>query len=576
MSALRRTDPVHSRVARARLVSSPSSRQKRQHARQRPRSLAPASRTTRAASNQERTGQAPRGARALHPLRQERLRQPAARGVHDALHAAERRHPFDRSGGDQRAPASRRPTSRSVDGERLTSTLDGHSFILNPGPHDFSFSKDGHIFASAEPDDCSGAAEPLDCGIAATSGASDEARAPAKVEPRRRRSAVPPPSRPNRRRAAGEGGVPAPRSSIWLRRAPARRGRASRGSRSDRARGADAHAPHPGAQLRDRRRRCRCAGRRCVAHLLGAQGQQPARRPARRAAQQSSADHIHNLYLAADISIGVGHRGARGLVLGVRPFAIDARGGRGGSRGPLHADAGRWRRRPRARSARCRDISDHHEGSHHEASSPYHEDSSHESPIMADSALPPAGGVLLPERPRTRGRLRRQSTPATSMFSAPAIRPTCFTPLPFAECALPDGGRPPVLETPVIWYQPGGAVNNVGTPRPPRAPPILASRSTMRRRRSAGARAAPCHNREAQAAMTSHLRLCARRHEARNEQEPRGDAEHGGSLVTPPARARTSTSAWSTVSYPDGGGMPPGPEPCANPTSSSTRAPPTP
>ncbi len=36
----------------------------------------------------------------------------------------------------------------AVDGERLTSTLDGHSFILNPGAHEFSFSKDGHIFAS--------------------------------------------------------------------------------------------------------------------------------------------------------------------------------------------------------------------------------------------------------------------------------------------------------------------------------------------------------------------------------------------------------------------------------------------
>ncbi len=35
-----------------------------------------------------------------------------------------------------------------VDGERLASSLDGHSFIMNPGPHEFSFSKDGHIFAT--------------------------------------------------------------------------------------------------------------------------------------------------------------------------------------------------------------------------------------------------------------------------------------------------------------------------------------------------------------------------------------------------------------------------------------------
>ncbi len=36
----------------------------------------------------------------------------------------------------------------AVDGQRLTSSLDGHSFILDPGAHDFSFSKDGHIFAT--------------------------------------------------------------------------------------------------------------------------------------------------------------------------------------------------------------------------------------------------------------------------------------------------------------------------------------------------------------------------------------------------------------------------------------------
>ena len=38
----------------------------------------------------------------------------------------------------------------------------------------------------------------------------------------------------------------------------------------------------------------------------------------------------------------------------------------------------------------------------------------------------------------------------------------CFTLCLSPECALPDGGRPPVLETPVIWYQPGGSVNSVG------------------------------------------------------------------------------------------------------------------
>ena len=35
-----------------------------------------------------------------------------------------------------------------VDGERLTTTLDGHSLVLDPGVREFSFSKDGRVFAT--------------------------------------------------------------------------------------------------------------------------------------------------------------------------------------------------------------------------------------------------------------------------------------------------------------------------------------------------------------------------------------------------------------------------------------------
>jgi hypothetical protein len=35
-----------------------------------------------------------------------------------------------------------------VDGEKLTSSLDGHSFLLDPGMREFSFSKDGRVFAT--------------------------------------------------------------------------------------------------------------------------------------------------------------------------------------------------------------------------------------------------------------------------------------------------------------------------------------------------------------------------------------------------------------------------------------------
>jgi len=35
-----------------------------------------------------------------------------------------------------------------VDGEKLTSSLDGHSFSLDPGVREVSFSKDGRVFAT--------------------------------------------------------------------------------------------------------------------------------------------------------------------------------------------------------------------------------------------------------------------------------------------------------------------------------------------------------------------------------------------------------------------------------------------
>ena len=35
-----------------------------------------------------------------------------------------------------------------VDGEKLTSSLDGHSFLLDPGVREFSFSRDGRVFAT--------------------------------------------------------------------------------------------------------------------------------------------------------------------------------------------------------------------------------------------------------------------------------------------------------------------------------------------------------------------------------------------------------------------------------------------
>jgi len=81
----------------------------------------------------------------------------------------------------------------------------------------------------------------------------------------------------------------------------------------------------------------------------------------------------------------------------------------------------------------------------------------------------------------------------------------CFTLCLSPECALPDGGRPAILETPVIWYQPGGAVNNSGTPTQAKSttdPCVAINDAALTiRKRSCGA----CHTPGAQAAATSHF-----------------------------------------------------------------------
>jgi len=81
----------------------------------------------------------------------------------------------------------------------------------------------------------------------------------------------------------------------------------------------------------------------------------------------------------------------------------------------------------------------------------------------------------------------------------------CFSLCGSPECALPDAALPPVLDTPVIWYQPGGAVNNVGTPTPGMSTtdPCVAINDASQaiRKRSCGA----CHVPGAQAAVTSHF-----------------------------------------------------------------------
>jgi len=190
----------------------------------------------------------------------------------------------------------------AVDGARLTSTLDGHSFVLNPGPHDFSFSKDGHIFASTSLMIVQGQRNRL---IAASlqPGPSEEAPRPAKM------------SRPEARAVAAA--VTSEPETAPLEKAPAAPGvdlaATSPGKTAAPAEGADLTAR---AEPTPRRRipvlSFVTAGVGVAALGAGALLTYWGRKdtdllgPCSPRCSAASADHIHNLYLAADISIGVG------------------------------------------------------------------------------------------------------------------------------------------------------------------------------------------------------------------------------------------------------------------------------
>ncbi len=81
----------------------------------------------------------------------------------------------------------------------------------------------------------------------------------------------------------------------------------------------------------------------------------------------------------------------------------------------------------------------------------------------------------------------------------------CFTLCGSPECALPDAGLPAVLQTPPIWYQPGGSVNGVGasTPATTSADPCVAINDASQtiRKRSCG----PCHTPGTSGATLTHF-----------------------------------------------------------------------
>src|SRR5438105_191928 len=67
-----------------------------------------------------------------------------------------------------------------VDGERLASSLDGHSFPLDPGVREVSFSKDGHVFATQKVMIIQGQRNRLISASTSESGGGTVASTPAK------------------------------------------------------------------------------------------------------------------------------------------------------------------------------------------------------------------------------------------------------------------------------------------------------------------------------------------------------------------------------------------------------------
>ena len=193
------------------------------------------------------------------------------------------------------------------DGQKLASTLDGHSFIMNPGPHDFSFSKDGHIFATQSLMIVQGQRNRL---IAASIGSpeaspSEEAPRPRKVR-RTEAQSAPPIASAADREAEGKEKTGAPAVDLSAASVSSK-------NTADQPEGADLTArAEPAAKSGIPTLSYVTAGVGVAALGAGALLTYWGRKDntlldsCSPGCPQSSADHIHNLYLAADISIGVG------------------------------------------------------------------------------------------------------------------------------------------------------------------------------------------------------------------------------------------------------------------------------
>ena len=168
-----------------------------------------------------------------------------------------------------------------VDGQRLTSSLDGHSFIMNPGPHDFSFSKDGHIFASQSLMIVQGQRNRLIAAALQPAPSEDESKDKAEAPPPRAAVDLSA-ANPDKETVAKPDGA-----DLTARAEPAAKRRIP--TLSFVTAGAGVAALGAGALLTYWGRKDNTLLDACSPGC-----------------RISSADHIHNLYLAADISFAAG------------------------------------------------------------------------------------------------------------------------------------------------------------------------------------------------------------------------------------------------------------------------------
>ncbi len=195
-----------------------------------------------------------------------------------------------------------------VDGERLTSSLDGHSFLLDPGVREFSFSREGRVFATQRLMIVQGQRNRL--VSASLQPAADTTRRPGKVKKAAPAIAVaaateatppPPATEPVEPKVAPHEAVDLqphpkteqksdePRLDVAAEEEPGTSGvpklTYALSATGVAALGAGALLIYWGRKDNDKLAGCTSATTNC---------------------SQSTVDHIHNLYLGGNIAIGVG------------------------------------------------------------------------------------------------------------------------------------------------------------------------------------------------------------------------------------------------------------------------------